>query len=45
MSITHCTEPQTYQEASKSECWVLAMKDELEALKMARGVLLICLKM
>jgi hypothetical protein len=32
-SITHCTEPQTYQEASKSECWVLAMKDELETLE------------
>ncbi|KAK2454457.1 putative mitochondrial protein [Trifolium repens] len=32
MSITHCTEPQSYEEASKNEHWVTAMKIELEAL-------------
>jgi hypothetical protein len=32
MSITHCTEPQSYEDASKSEHWVTAMKLELEAL-------------
>ncbi|GAU25648.1 hypothetical protein TSUD_265740 [Trifolium subterraneum] len=32
MSLTHCTEPQSYEEASKSEHWVAAMKSELDAL-------------
>jgi hypothetical protein len=32
MSITHCTEPQSYEEASKSEHWVTALDSELEAL-------------
>ncbi|KAK2375797.1 putative mitochondrial protein [Trifolium repens] len=32
MAITHCTEPQSYEEASKNEHWVTAMKLELEAL-------------
>jgi hypothetical protein len=32
MSITHCTEPQSYEEASRSEEWVTAMKLELDAL-------------
>uniref|UniRef100_A0A392MQF0 Retrovirus-related Pol polyprotein from transposon TNT 1-94 n=1 Tax=Trifolium medium TaxID=97028 RepID=A0A392MQF0_9FABA len=32
MSITHCTEPQSYEEASKSKHWVTAMKVELFAL-------------
>lgn len=32
MSITHCTEPQSYEEASKHEHWVTAMKEELNAL-------------
>jgi hypothetical protein len=32
MSLTHCTEPQSYEEASKHEHWLAAMKIELEAL-------------
>jgi hypothetical protein len=32
MSITHITEPNTYAEACKFECWNKAMNDELEAL-------------
>jgi hypothetical protein len=32
MAITHCTEPQTYEEASNSVHWEMAMKDELAAL-------------
>ncbi|GAU50785.1 hypothetical protein TSUD_192210 [Trifolium subterraneum] len=32
MSITHCTEPQSYEEASKHENWLIAMKTELDAL-------------
>jgi hypothetical protein len=32
MSLTHCTEPDSYEEASKDEHWVTAMKTELDAL-------------
>jgi hypothetical protein len=32
ISITHTTEPKSYSEASKFECWQKAMNDELEAL-------------
>jgi hypothetical protein len=32
MSITDCTEPQSYEEASRSEEWATAMKLELDAL-------------
>jgi hypothetical protein len=32
MSITHCTEPQSYEEASQSEQWKTAMNLELDAL-------------
>jgi hypothetical protein len=32
MSLTHCTEPQSYEEASKDNHWITAMKVELEAL-------------
>jgi hypothetical protein len=32
VSITHTTEPKSYSEACKIECWQKAMNDELEAL-------------
>jgi hypothetical protein len=32
MSITHCTEPQSYEEASQSEQWKTTMNLELDAL-------------
>ena len=32
MSVTQCTEPKTYKEACQSECWLKAMKSELDAL-------------
>ena len=33
MAITNATEPASYKEASKHECWVQAMESELNALK------------